>query len=96
MREELDKTEKAACAIVRRVLGVEIEPWDVYGRQNAVDALLHYPDGRVAAFEVSKLAADGAIHLDSLLGREDFSWPLPGRWWWMSATCPGPEPPSKR
>jgi hypothetical protein len=82
MRCELDDSEKAACEIARRVLDVHIEPWDVYGRVNADDALLHYPDGRIAAFEVSKLAADRALQLDSLLERDDFSWPLPGRWWW--------------
>ncbi len=47
--------EKYAFNVVGRVLGVEVEPFDIEGRQGAVDALLHYLDGRCAALEVSSI-----------------------------------------
>ncbi|MGI5506296.1 hypothetical protein [Lentzea sp. CA-135723] len=47
--------EKFAFAVVGKVLGVTVEEYDVLGRRAAVDALLHYPDGRIAALEVSSL-----------------------------------------
>src|SRR4051812_36901253 len=74
--------ERVAFEVVRRVLRVEVEHYDTDGRQGVVDALLHYPDGRVAALEVTTLAADGRQQLDALLGAEDFAWPNPGVWWW--------------
>jgi hypothetical protein len=43
--------EDAAFAIVGKVLDVAVEPYDLGGRQNAVDALLHYPGGQEAALE---------------------------------------------
>lgn len=79
---KLSRGERAACAVVERVLGVHAEPWDVGGRQGAVDALLHYPDGRVGAFEHSILGRTDALELDARLSREQFEWPLPGDWWW--------------
>jgi hypothetical protein len=71
-----------ACEVARRVLDVRVQEWDVDGRRNAVEAVLHYRDGTRAAFEVSKLAAPGAIQLESLLRSQDFVWPAPGEWGW--------------
>ncbi len=68
--------------VARRVLGVTVEHYDTAGRQGAVDAILHYPDGRTAAFEVTRLAGPGELQLDSILGRQGHSWPNPGNWWW--------------
>lgn len=78
----LSEQEVAACLIAERSLGVTAEPWDVLGRQGVVDAMLTYPDGRRAAFEVTSLAAHRALHTDSLLRTDDHRWPLPGHWWW--------------
>ena len=58
------------------------EPWDVKGRQGAVDAMLHLPDGRTAAFEIMAYDQDYGIQLDRLLGADDLHWPATGRWWW--------------
>ena len=80
--EGLSRQEKAACLIAERVLGAVATPWDVEGRQGVVDATLTLPDGRQAAFEVTALAAAGALQTDALLGRDDFGWPSPGQWWW--------------
>ncbi|MCP2321460.1 hypothetical protein ACFYT3_24965 [Nocardia amikacinitolerans] len=78
----LKPQEQAACLIAERVLDAVATPWDVGGRIGAVDAMLTLPDGSRAAFEVTALAADGAIQTDSLLDKDDNSWPLPGKWWW--------------
>ncbi|MGW0247741.1 hypothetical protein ACWDYH_14010 [Nocardia goodfellowii] len=80
--EGLSEQEKAACLIAERVLGAVAQPWDTKGRQNAVDAMLTLADGRTAAFEVTVLAGEGAIQTDSLLRRDNHSWPLPGKWLW--------------
>ncbi|MEV6561078.1 hypothetical protein AB0M22_35525 [Nocardia sp. NPDC051756] len=78
----LSEQEKAACLIAERVLGAVAEPWDIAGRSGVVDAMLTLADGRRAAFEVTVLAAEGAIQTDSLLRRDNHSWPLPGKWLW--------------
>jgi hypothetical protein len=80
--QDLAAGERFACALAERVLGVRAEPWDVAGRQNAVDAMLTYPDGRRAAFEVITLGSRRQQQLWGLLGRDQFGWALPGAWWW--------------
>ncbi len=80
--EGLSPQEKAACLIAEKVLGAVATPWDVDGRQGVVDAMLTLPGGARAAFEVTALAAVGALQTDALLGRDDFGWPSPGQWWW--------------
>lgn len=81
----LNEDEQGACLIAERSLGVVAEAWDVGGRRGAVDAMLTYPDGRRAAFEVVKLAAEGVLHTEHLLARDNHIWPLPGRWSWSIA-----------
>ncbi|OBK30143.1 hypothetical protein A5659_03625 [Mycobacterium sp. 1165196.3] len=44
--------------------------------------MLTLKDGRRAAFEVTNLAADGALETASLLARDHHRWPLPGEWFW--------------
>jgi hypothetical protein len=80
----LNPDEQIACLIAERALGATATPYDVDGRQGAVEAFLDYPDGRRGAFEVTRLATDGgaSLQLDSLLQREGFRWPSPGKWWW--------------
>ncbi|MFJ1460925.1 hypothetical protein [Nocardia sp. N2S4-5] len=78
----LTEQEKAACLIAERVLSAVAEPWDIAGRSGVVDAMLTLADGRRAAFEVTVLAAEGALQTDSLMRRENHSWPLPGKWLW--------------
>jgi hypothetical protein len=48
--------ERLAFAVAGTVLGVTVESYDRDGRQRAVDAILHYPDGRKAALEVTATA----------------------------------------
>lgn len=74
--------ERTACLIAEKVLGAVATPWDVNGRQRAVDAMLTLPDGRQAALEVTAIAAVGSLQTEALLGREHFGWPSPGQWWW--------------
>lgn len=68
--------------IAERCLGVTAEPWDIDGKTGAVDALLHYPDGRVAAFEITLLAEAGALQTESLLANDEFQWPSSAQWHW--------------
>jgi hypothetical protein len=81
--ERLPGQERDACLIAVRVLEADAaEAWDVDGRQGAVEAMLTLQDGHRAAFEVTKLAADGALHTASLLAKDNHRWPLPGDWFW--------------
>ncbi|WP_460662316.1 hypothetical protein [Kribbella swartbergensis] len=50
-----------------------------------MEAYLTFPDGRQAAFEVTTLADPSDMQLDSLLARDNYSWALPGEWWWSFA-----------
>ncbi len=74
--------ERAACVVAERVTGGVAKPWDVNGRQGAVDAMLTLPDGREAAFEVMGYDEDYGIQLDKLLGADHNYWPAVGKWWW--------------
>lgn len=82
----LDNAERLACRVAERVTGTRARACDipgVKGRDGGVDAFLDYPDGRIAAFEVTRIASDQkALQLENLLGRDRFEWPLPGQWWW--------------
>jgi hypothetical protein len=78
----LDEQEMAACLIAERELGAVAKPWDVDGRQGAVDAMLTLPSGRNAAFEVTNMAPRGTLETSQRLGADNFKWPLPGKWWW--------------
>jgi hypothetical protein len=85
-----DPAERAAFELVPGVLKtVRLEPYDHGGRQGAVDARLHYPDGRVAALEVTSAAGEGVRQLYALLGEEFETLPNPGNWMW-SATVDHP------
>jgi hypothetical protein len=78
----LSQQERFACLVAEHVLGARAQAWDTDGRQAAVDAVLTLADGRKASFEVTSLAASGALQTDSLLHRDGYAWPCPGRWWW--------------
>ena len=85
-----DTPEEAAFHLVPRFLGggVLAEPHDHSGRQGAVDFLLRYPDGRVAAMEVTSSAGSGLRQLYALLAKYE-TLPNPGAWTW-SATIGHP------
>jgi hypothetical protein len=81
--DRLKPQEQAACLLAVRMLeAAEAEAWDIDGRQGAVDAMLTLQDGRRAAFEVTNLAAKGALQTASLLAKDNHKWPLPGKWFW--------------
>lgn len=84
-----DPAEEAAFHFVPTILGVRLEEYDHSGRQGAVDALLHYPDGHVASLEVTSAAAEGMRQLYALLERTP-TLPNPGNWTW-SATIDNPK-----
>ena len=60
--------ERFAFAVVARVLGATVEPNDIGGRQGAVNAILHYPDGRTAALEVSSIGPESEAGIINYLG----------------------------
>src|SRR3984957_14123297 len=62
--------EQFAFAVVGSVLAVTVEAYDICGRQGAVDAILHYPDGRTAALEVSSIEPEDEPGLTKYLGRK--------------------------
>ena len=73
--EHLDRQEQAACLVAARALGaVEVEAWDIPGREGAVDAMLTLPDGRRAAFEVTNLGTQGAYQLAKQLANDNHRW----------------------
>jgi hypothetical protein len=65
--------ERLAFAAVGAVLGVAIEPYDRDGRQGAVDAILHYADGRKAALEVSATGPEDEVPIQHYLGQRGHS-----------------------
>lgn len=75
--------EKLAFAVAAAVLGVTAEPYDRDGRQRAVDAILHYADGRKAAMEVSATGPDRETPIQHYLGQRGHSQTMPsvtGTW----------------
>jgi hypothetical protein len=78
--------ELQAFAIVEKVLGVEVEPWDTQtaDRQGAVDGHLHYLNGHQAAMEVSRLGDEAELEFDAIMAAQDSTWPWDGAWWWTA------------
>lgn len=58
--------------------GARARPARCWGASRRVDATLHYPDGRRAAFEVLRLAERADLHLDARLRQERYVWTVPG------------------
>ncbi|WP_037306986.1 hypothetical protein [Amycolatopsis orientalis] len=59
--------EQVAFAVVERVLGARVEPYDLGGRQNVVDGLLHYPDGREGVLEISSIGPQAEAAITAVL-----------------------------
>lgn len=83
-KHEPSDAEACALAIVRRVLGVDVEHRDTQAadRQGSVDGHIPFSSGRTAALEATRLADQAEMQMESVLGRADWTWPNPGRWWW--------------
>ena len=60
------------------MLGVTVEPYDRDGRQRAVDAILHYANGRKAALEVSATGPDNEVPIQHYLGQRGHSRTIAG------------------
>ncbi len=78
----LTDQEIAACVIAERSLKAVAHAWDVKPRQGVVDAILTLQNGTRAAFEVTVLAAEGAMQTDGILTSTEHRWPSPGQWAW--------------
>ena len=57
-RRGMGQDERFAITVAGRVLGTDVREHDIDGRQHAVDAIVHYRDGRTAALEVSSVRAE--------------------------------------
>jgi hypothetical protein len=80
---EMRSEERLAFALARRVLAATVDPYDVDGRQRAVDAMVYYQDGRTAALEVSSIGAEGEAGILQYLGSRGHCKNVPGlkhRW----------------
>ncbi|MFI7120709.1 hypothetical protein [Amycolatopsis sp. NPDC049868] len=51
------------------MLGVRVQEYDIGKQQRAVDALLHYADGRIAALEVSSIGPEDEARISNVLAR---------------------------
>lgn len=78
MTQDTTYQERLAFAVTATVLDVTVEPYDRDGRQRAVDAILHYPDGRTAALEVSSTGPDDEAPIQHFLGDRGRSKAIPG------------------
>ena len=76
--DETSYQERLAFAVAGTVLGVTVEPYDRVGRQRAVDAILHYADGRKAALEVSATGPDSEVPIQHYLGHRGHSRTIAG------------------
>ncbi len=61
--------EQFAFAVVRRVLDADVRLHDTGGRQGAVDGIVTYPDGRVAALEISSVGPEDEARITNVLSR---------------------------
>jgi len=75
---------RPAIAVARRV-GAIARANDIKGAQGVFDAALIYPDGRVAALEITGHAGDDIRERDGLLDRDGHEWDAPGAWSWEIA-----------
>lgn len=64
------------------MLGVDVEHFDINGRQGAVDAVIQLANGDRGALEVTTYSAPGKRELVSRLAKDKFTWPNPRRWFW--------------
>lgn len=76
--DALRREEKFAALAVARAVGASALPHDIDGAQRAFDIELTYPDGRVAALEVTSHAGDGIRRRDALLAKSGHKWPSHG------------------
>lgn len=94
---ERARPDEAACfEVFRRVTGFRVTPNDHSGRQGAVDGVLVYPDGRIAAIEITSVAEDGRQQLENLLAADEFTWTCRGTWRWIVSIADPAELPHAR
>lgn len=89
-RSEVSFDERVAFEVVAAITGATVEPYDVDGRNRAVDALVHWPSGGAAALEVTRLTSQAHHQVETILARENFVWKIPElRWWWTARVHEG-------
>ena len=72
--------ERIAAHLVSHATGARAEIHDFDGRQSAPDFLLHWPDGRIGALEVTLIVETTAIAWQGLASKEGWRWPAATSW----------------
>lgn len=76
--KQIRADEQFAFNVVGRVLGAEVEHYDRDGRQGVIDAVLHFPDGRQAALEVSSIGPQDEARITGALNAQHHRRDIPG------------------
>lgn len=80
MTDFSNRAEQIAAHLVGHATGTRVVPYDVDGRQSAVDFILEWPDGRVAALEVTLIVEAESIAWQGLASKEKWRWPAATSW----------------
>lgn len=75
-----ERSEKIAAHLVSHGTNSTAVPHDTAGRQSAVDYLLHWPDGRTGALEVTLIVKASSIEWQGLALKEKWRWPATSSW----------------
>lgn len=75
-----ERAEQIADHLVGNATGAQILPYDINGRQSAVDFVLQWPDGKVGALEVTLITELSSIEWQGLASKEGWRWPAATSW----------------
>lgn len=74
------RAERIAAHLVGHETGAEVIPHDIDGRQNVVDYLLVWPDGRRGALEVTLITDRVSMAWQGMAMKEGWRWPAVSSW----------------
>lgn len=75
-----DRAEQIAAHLVGHETGALVVPYDIDGRQAAVDFLLEWPDGRRGALEVTLITEPTSVAWQSMAAKEGWRWGTATSW----------------
>ena len=82
-----DRAEQIAAHLVAHETGAEAIPYDIDGRQSAVDYHLEWPDGRRGVLEVTLVTEATSIAWQGMAAKEDWRWPSARSWEFRPASA---------
>lgn len=74
------RAEQIAAHLVGHQTGADVIPYDIDGRQAAVDFLLQWPDGQVGALEVTLVTERASIAWQGMAMKDGWIWPAETSW----------------